>query len=82
MQKFVLAVAAALLTASSAAALEQRNAIHATPPVVPHPMPQGVPYVVVGATADPIVELRYGVVNGRRVLLNAHTLEVVYILHP
>jgi hypothetical protein len=36
----------------------------------------------VGATADPIVELRYGVVNGKRVLLNAHTLEVVYILHP
>lgn len=82
MNRLLLAFAALLLGASSSAALEQRNAIHATPPVVPHPLPQGVPYLVVGATADPIVELRYGVVNGRRVLLNAHTLEVVYILHP
>lgn len=82
MKKILLAVTAALLTASSSAALEQPNAIHATPPLVPHPMPQGLPYVFVGATVDSIVELRYGVVNGRRVLVNAHTLEVIYILRP
>ena len=80
-RSFALA-AALLLSALPAAALEQRNAIHATPPVVPHPMPQGVPYLVVGEPANPIVELRYGVVNGKRVLLNARTLEVVYVLHP
>jgi hypothetical protein len=71
-----------MLTASPGAALEQRNAIHATPPLVPHPMPQGMPVVVVGKEPDPIVELRYGVVHGKRVLLNGRTMEVVYILHP
>ena len=83
MTRTLIAVTAAVLVASSATALEQRrHAIHATPPVIAHPLPQGVPYLTVGAIADPIVELRYGVVNGKRVLLNARTLEVVYILHP
>jgi hypothetical protein len=83
MYKLLLAAAALGATATSAAAMEQqRYAIHATPPFVAHPMPQGVPYVMVGVEAKPIVTLRYGVINGRRVLLNGETMEVVYILHP
>ena len=82
MRRLIPALAAIVLTTSSAIALEQRNGVHVTPPLVPHPMPQGVPYLVVGEGAKPIFELRYGVVHGKRVLLNARTMEVVYVLQP
>lgn len=82
MRTIILALAAGLLTASSAAALEQRDGVHVTPPIVPHPMPQGAPYLVVGDAPKPVFELRYGVIHGKRVLLNARTMEVVYVLHP
>lgn len=82
MGKLVLAIAAGLMAASPAIALEQRKGVHVTPPLVSHPMPQGVPVLVVGDAAKPIFELRYGVVHGKRVLLNAQTMEVVYVLRP
>jgi len=81
MNRVFLALALGFLAASPATALEREPLTHATPPAIPHPLPQGVPYVIVGAEARPVVTLRYGVVDGRRVLLNARTMEVVYELY-
>ncbi len=74
--KFVIA-AAALLMAGSASAYELT-----TPPFHQHPYPQGVPRLVVGATPQPVIQLRYGIVDGKRVLFNPATMQIVYILHP
>ena len=82
MKTLLIALAAALLTASSGAALERRDYIHATPPAVPHPMPQGVPYVIVGGPSHAPITLRYGFIHGERVLFEPNTGQVVYILNP
>ena len=77
------ATVAGLLTTSTAGALEQqRHAIHSTAPAFPHPLPQGKPAFISGVEAKPIVALRFAIVDGRRVLVNARTHEIVYTLHP
>ena len=73
----ILTVAAAALTSGSAMAYELT-----TPPPYQHPYPQGVPRLVVGAAPQPVIQLRYGIVNGQRVLFEPTTMRVVYILHP
>lgn len=75
--KFLTLIVAAALTSGPALAYELT-----TPPPVQHPYPQGVPRLVVGAMPQPVIQLRYGIVNGKRVLFEPTTLRVVYILHP
>ena len=72
-----LTAVAAVLASGSAFAYELT-----TPPPYPHPYPQGVPRLVVGATPQPVIQLRYGIIDGKRVLFNPATMRVVYILHP
>jgi hypothetical protein len=78
----LIALTAALLMTSSAAALERRNYIHVTPPAVPHPLPQGVPYVIIGGPSHAPITLRYGFIHGERVLFEPHSGRIVYILNP
>ena len=77
MRRMLLSAALAALTSGSAMAYELT-----TPPPAPHPYPQGVPRLVVGATPQPVIQLRYGIVNGQRVLFEPTTMRIVYILHP
>jgi hypothetical protein len=81
MRQFLLALAI-LLPAAPSAALEPRNGVHVTPPAVPHPLPQGVPYVTTGVTHDPVIILRYALLDGTRVLFDPATGEIVYVLQP
>ena len=78
MRKQLLAIGALLLSAATAAHGHELT----TPPPLPHPLPQGVPYVVVGAVPHRVIQLRYGIVNGERVLFDPQTLQIVYILQP
>ena len=73
-----------LIAAAAFLALGGPLAAHelTTPPPVPHPYPQGVPRLVVGAVPHPVIQLRYGIVNGQRVLFDPATLKIVYVLHP
>lgn len=82
MRRILLAAAVALLGATSAGALERGDPVHATPPLQPHPYPQGVPYVTIGGPSHAPIVLRYGVVNGKRVLFDARTGRGVYRLVP
>jgi hypothetical protein len=82
MRKLLVALAALAPLASPAAALEQRDLVHVTPPALPHPLPQGVPYVSTGETHHPVITLRYGLIDGRRVLFDPATGRTVYILQP
>jgi hypothetical protein len=81
MRQFLLALAI-LLPAAPSAALEPRDSVHVTPPAVPHPLPQGVPYATSGVTHDPVITLRYGLINDTRVLFDPATGEIVYVLQP
>ena len=76
--KWALAIAAGLLSATTTASAHEMT----TTPVFSHPLPQGVPYVVVGAVPHRVIQLRYGIVNGERVLFDPQTLQIVYILQP
>ena len=78
MRKLRFGLAIGLSLAASAAAAHELT----TPPLLPHPLPQGVPYVVVGAVPHRVVQLRYGIVNGERVLFDPATMRIVYILQP
>jgi hypothetical protein len=82
MRKLLVSLAALAPAASPAAAIEPRDAVHVTPPAVPHPLPQGVPYVSIGHAHQPVITLRYGLIDGRRVLFEPVTGEIVYILQP
>ena len=53
-----------------------------TPPATPHPLPQGVPYLVVGATPHPVGTLRFAIIHGRRALVDPETGRVAYFLIP
>lgn len=77
MRKMLLTAAIAALSCGPALAYELT-----TPPPVPHPYPQGVPRLVAGATPQPVIQLRYGIVNGQRVLFEPATMRIVYRLHP
>ena len=81
MRQLLLALAI-LLPATPSAALEPRGSVHVTPPAVPHPLPQGVPYASVGVTHDPVITLRYALINGERVLFDPATGQIVYVLQP
>ncbi len=78
MRSSILGLVAGLLSAATAASAHELT----TPPAFPHPLPQGVPYAVVGATPHRVIQLRYGIVNGERVLFDPATMQVVYILQP
>jgi hypothetical protein len=75
--KFLTLTVAAALTSGPALAYELT-----TPPPFQHPYPQGVPRLVVGAMPQPVIQLRYGIIGGKRVLFEPTTLRVVYILQP
>jgi hypothetical protein len=77
MKHWLFAVATALVSAGAADAHELTR-----PPMLLHPLPQGMPYVVVGAVPHRVIQLRYGIVNGERVLFDPQTLQIVYILQP
>ena len=77
MRRLILAGFSVLLPCATAFSHEL-----VTPPVVPHPMPQGVPYLVVGAQPHPVRTLRFAIIHGRRALIDAETDEVVYYLNP
>lgn len=81
MLKLLTTVALAAFTLGSAAAHEV-PVLLVTPPAIPHPLPQGAPYVVVGSTPQRVHTLRYGIVDGRRVLFDGETMRVVYVLQP
>jgi hypothetical protein len=76
MTRFAL-LALAALAAAPAAATELT-----TPPPHPHPYPMGVPYLVEPAVVQPVIQLRYGILDGRRVLFDPATMRVVYVLQP
>lgn len=78
MRSAVISVVASLLSAGAGANAHELT----TPPGVPHPLPQGAPYAVVGATPHRVIQLRYGIINGERVLFDPATTKVVYILQP
>jgi hypothetical protein len=82
MKRVLIAAAAVLLGAASAGAIEQYQRVHATPPLLPHPLPQGTPYFVVGGPSHAPIELRYGEVYGKRILVEAQSGERVYRLVP
>ncbi len=77
---FVAALAGSFGFGSAAA--HEVPVLLVTPPAIPHPLPQGVPYVVAGATLQKVHTLRYGIVNGRRVLFDGETMRIVYVLQP
>ena len=81
MRQLLLALAI-LAPATPSVAFEPRNAVHVTPPAIPHPLPQGVPYVSVGVTHDPVITLRYALINRTRVLFDPATGRIVYVLQP
>ena len=82
MLKRLFAAALAGAFSFGPAAAHEVPVLLVTPPAVPHPLPQGVPYVVVGATLQRVHTLRYGIVNGRRVLFDGETMRIVYVLQP
>jgi hypothetical protein len=55
------------------------NELVTRPPTL-HPLPQGVPYLVVGAQPQRVSTLRFAIINGRRALIDGQTSEVVYFL--
>jgi hypothetical protein len=54
----------------------------ATPPWVPHPMPQGAPYFTDRLMPHPVINLRFAIVNGRRVLFDPATGRIKHVLVP
>ena len=53
-----------------------------TPPATPHPMPQGVPYYSDQLSPHPVINLRFAIVNGRRVLFDPATGRIKHTLKP
>ena len=82
MLKWLFTAALAGALGLGAAAAHEVPVLLVTPPAIPHPLPQGVPYVVVGGTLQRVHTLRYGIVNGRRVLFDGETMRIVYVLRP
>jgi hypothetical protein len=82
MRAFVVSLLASLVATTSAAALERRQNIHVIPPVAMHPLPQGTPYLTDGFPSHAPTELRYGFVDGKRVLFDPYSGVVVYVLRP
>jgi hypothetical protein len=82
MTRLVISLTAVLLALSPASALERGQQLHTTPPLLPHPLPQGTPYFIVGGPSHVPIELRYAEMNGRRVLVEPTSNEVVYVLWP
>ena len=78
MRRLAIVLAAAALGGSYPARAHEL----ATPPAAPHPMPQGTPYLVVGAVPHPVRTLRFALIDGRRALVDGRTMQVVYYLHP
>jgi hypothetical protein len=66
-----------LVTALPASAYEL-----VTPPPDGQPLPTGHPFFIAGSVAQGVISLRFAIVNGRRVLVDARTLQPVYILQP
>ena len=76
MLKALIAIAICCAALSTAAAREL-----VTPPPDGQPLPQGVPVGISGGEAR-VISLRYAIVDGRRVLIDAATQRVVYVLKP
>lgn len=79
--RFLLLAAAAFLTISPAAAHDLLVRTTAAP------LPQGHPYLVqqdgvIVVYPVPRRPLQFGIVEGRRVLIDPLTMRVVYVLHP
>ena len=77
MRKVLIAAAVSLLAATSASAYEL-----VTPPPDGQPLPTGHPYLIAGSVAQGAISLRFVVVDGRRMLVDARTLQPVYRLRP
>ena len=77
MRKVLISMAVSLLAITSASAYEL-----VTPPIDGQPLPTGHPYLIGGSVAQGVVSLRFAVVDGRRLLIDAHTLQTVYVLRP
>ena len=78
----ILLGAAALLVASPAVAMEDGDVPHVTPSIVPYPVPTGTPDVIIGGGSHEPIMLRFAIMNGKRVLYDAETGDVVYVLIP
>jgi hypothetical protein len=74
--------AAAVLAATPATALENGRQPHATPSIVPYPVPTGTPDAIIGGGSHEPFMLRFAIMNGKRVLYDMETGEVVYVLMP
>ena len=78
----VLLGLAAMVAAGPAMALDDGDQLHATPSIVPYPVPTGTPDVIVGGGSHEPFMLRFAIIDGRRVLYDAETGDVVYVLIP
>ena len=73
---------AAVAAAGPAMALDNGDQPHATPSIVPYPVPTGTPDAIVGGGSHEPFMLRFAIIDGRRVLYDPQTGDVVYVLIP
>jgi hypothetical protein len=80
MKRSAISLALALLTLAPAVAVENGARLHVTPPALPYPVPTGAPDFVIGGGSHAPITLRYAIIHGRRVLYDAESGDVVYVL--
>ena len=78
MRKVLIAAAVSLLAAVWLVGLRAGHAAARRPAA----SPRGHPYLIAGSVAQGAISLRFVVVDGRRILVDARTLQPVYRLRP
>jgi hypothetical protein len=81
MRRLLLAIACIALV-SPALAKDRGYEVHVTPPLLPYPLPTGVPDFVVGGGSHAPITLRFAIIDGRRVLYEPVSGDVIYVLRP
>jgi hypothetical protein len=81
MKMLPFVAAAALAAAAPALAQEPRGAVLVAPTGMLN-YPQGAPDYLSGAGLRPLLQLRFAIEHGRRVLYDPQSGEVVYVLQP
>ena len=81
MRTLPFVVAAAVATATPVFAQEPRGAVLVTSSGLLN-YPQGTPDYVSGVQPPRLVQLRFAIEHGRRVLYDPHSGAVVYVLQP
>jgi hypothetical protein len=80
--RYLLLAAGCMALISPALSRDRGYEVHVTPPPLPYPLPTGAPDFVAGGGSHAPITLRFAIINGKRVLYEPVSGEVIYVLRP